>query len=124
MFLSEETVAVSVIPGCDTSERKRNHFAVQQRDDPANRANEPWAVRAGPIHRTRPGNFLNRLRQSLRQYLFRGPANHDLLRAKIFAFRRIHDAQLRYGDSLLFGEAHRGARWLRVLVAGHRISWG
>ena len=119
VFLTEEAVSVGVIPRLHFRERKRNNFAIQQRDDPANRANETRAVRAGPIHRARPGDFLNRLRQNFGQNLRRRSADHYLLRAEIFALRRIYDAQFRNWNSLFLCEAHRCACRLADIVVGY-----
>ncbi len=121
MLLPEEPMPIGVIPGLHSRERKRNNLAVQQRHDPANRPNEARAMRAGPIHRARPGNFLNYLRQNLGENFHRGPADHHLLRREIFALRRINDAQLRNRNSLLLRKTHRRACRLADLVIRHGL---
>src|ERR1700732_3306572 len=84
--LPEEAMALGAVPCFDTCEGKRDHAAVEQRDNPANRADKARALRTGPVHGTRPGDFLNHLGQDIRENLARGFSLDHLTGSQVFAF--------------------------------------
>ena len=47
-LLAEKAMPLGVIPSSNAGERERDRLAVEQRDDPANRADESRALRPGP----------------------------------------------------------------------------
>src|ERR1700722_18062814 len=109
-------MAVGGIPCPNVRVGERHNLAVEQGGDPANGANEPRAVRAGPDHRLRPGDFANGLWKNFFQDVDGDTSANELPGDNVFALRRADKRQLRNGDSLLLGKTYRGARGLPCRV--------
>ena len=105
----------SRVPRPDAGDLERNHLAGQQRHDPADRADEPGAALAFPVHAAREPQRQDHLRQTLGQQLARlSPDN----RATQHQFAVSAGLQLAHGDSRPLREADPGAGGIAGGVKG------
>ncbi len=76
----ETDVRESVSAADDPAIGKFQRLSVEQRNHPANRADEPGAREASPGHRLRPVEIVQNARKHIGQNVLRGAAALDLLR--------------------------------------------
>src|SRR6267143_179717 len=103
-------MAARGVTGSDASDGKVQRLAVENDDDPADRANETSAIKTGPSHGAGPGEVVHCARENGCEDLRGGAAEFDLLGGEVLALGSLDEVEIADVNTLLFGEAQRGAR--------------
>src|SRR5438270_12655479 len=104
MFAALDSMPSRSIAGLDAGKLKRDNLMVQQRDEPPDWTNEPYAALAGPRHAFRKMDGRNDVGQLLAKCFIRSLSCYMLMKTVALPLRVLNSSELVNCRTLLFSK--------------------